>query len=89
MAMSKEEQESIALRFLDAWEQSTRRDVSVEYLTHKQLFYFIPIKHTVFDQASNPVFIVYDKVKALKLAKGHYNMILGKDLTGVVKDGTH
>jgi hypothetical protein len=56
------------------WEGVTRNTISVDAHQYMQEFRFIPILHTVHDQAGNPVFIILEKQVAIESLRSHYGL---------------
>jgi len=78
---SNDERDIIVSEYLSAWRQSQQRLISIDADLYPALFDFVPIVSIVRDKNNNPLFILLDRQKALKLVEGKYNLHYGKEVS--------
>ena len=72
-------------KILSVWIRCTRPTVSIDADMFRMFFPFLPVAHTVHNKSTgNPVFILVNRLDAIKRVQAHYQLHEGKKLNGTL-----
>ena len=78
--MHQDSHDIVVAKILAHWATSRAKTVSIDASTFSNLFFYLPVLHTVHDrETKEPILLIVDRLTAIRLVKEDNNMKDGEE----------